>query len=172
MLYSRNICISLWCTKTPLVIKNLKWADFLLSSELNQKFSNYRKDLKILVTQNTADKWNMTVLWNYYKISKMHSVRFFRIAGIGSATFPRTSFSSANKIFWLKNKYTWYSRNHFSKRKYFFWEKKRKMRRLEKSLKRSSYHKKIVDLEKWIKTGSLSSFIELIKINRSQGRIF
>ena len=42
-------------------MKNLKWADFLLSSELNQKFSNYRKDLKILVTQNTADKWNTTV---------------------------------------------------------------------------------------------------------------
>ena len=62
MLYSRNICISLWCTKTPLVIKNLKWADFVLSSGLNQKFSNYRKDLMILVNQKTADKWNTTVL--------------------------------------------------------------------------------------------------------------
>ena len=62
MLYSRNSCISLWCTKTPLVIKNLKWADFVLSSDLNQKFSNYMQDLKILVTQKTADKWNTTVV--------------------------------------------------------------------------------------------------------------
>jgi hypothetical protein len=61
MIYFRNSCISLWCTQAPLVMKNLKWADFVLSSELNQKFSNYRQDLKILVTQITADKWNTTV---------------------------------------------------------------------------------------------------------------
>ena len=36
-------------------------ADFVLSSELNQKFSNYMQDLKILVTQKTAYKWNTTV---------------------------------------------------------------------------------------------------------------
>ena len=61
MIYSRNSCISLWCTKTPLVIENLKWADFVLSSDLNQNFSNYMQDLKILVTQKTAYKWNTTV---------------------------------------------------------------------------------------------------------------
>ena len=61
MIYSRNSCISLWCTKTPLVIENLKWADFVLSSDLNQNFSNYMQDLKILVTQKNAYKWNTTV---------------------------------------------------------------------------------------------------------------
>ena len=46
-IYSRNSCISLWCTKTPSVIKNLKWADFVLSSELNQK-SKLKKYLVFL----------------------------------------------------------------------------------------------------------------------------
>ena len=44
-----------------MVIENLKWADFVLSSDLNQNFSNYMQDLKILVTQKTAYKWNTTV---------------------------------------------------------------------------------------------------------------
>jgi len=56
-----------------LVMKNLKWADFLLSSELSQKFSNYRKDLKVLVTQNTTDKWNTTV---YEKIIFLVVLKF------------------------------------------------------------------------------------------------
>ena len=79
MLYSRNSCISLWCTKTPLVIKNLKWADFVLSSDLNQKFSNYMQDLKILVTQKTAYKWNTTVYWKFCSIELVVVFKIFNL---------------------------------------------------------------------------------------------
>ena len=48
---TRNVYAILLVSKT----------DFVLSSDLNQKFSNYRQDFKILVTRKTAYKWNTTV---------------------------------------------------------------------------------------------------------------